>query len=90
VATNGQTRGQQREENAHHRKKLEILISYEKSMGSLTLSKDALREEGTPWLIKRPGERNLSDVEHFNRYIAELPKFFRYYFLSLLSLRTFH
>jgi hypothetical protein len=29
-------------------------------------SKDALREEGTPWLIKCPGEGNLSDVEHFN------------------------
>jgi len=31
-----------------------------------SLSKDALREEGTPWLIKCPGERNLSDVGHFN------------------------
>jgi hypothetical protein len=29
-------------------------------------SKDALREEGTPWLIKCPGEGNLSDVRHFN------------------------
>jgi hypothetical protein len=28
--------------------------------------KDALREEGTPWLIKCQGEGNLSDVEHFN------------------------
>jgi len=42
------------------------LIPCEKSMGPLTLSKEALREEGTPCLIKCPSERNLSDVKHFN------------------------
>jgi hypothetical protein len=35
-------------------------------MDPLTLSKDALRENGTPWLIKCPGEENLSNVGHFN------------------------
>jgi len=35
-------------------------------MGPLTLSKDALREEETIWLIKCPGEGNLNDVGHFN------------------------
>jgi len=35
-------------------------------MGSLTLSKDTLREEWTLWLIKYPGEENLSNVGHFN------------------------
>jgi hypothetical protein len=34
--------------------------------GPYSLSKDALREEGTPRLIKCPGEGNLSDVGHFN------------------------
>jgi hypothetical protein len=39
-------------------------------MGSLTLSKDALREKMTTWLIKCPGEGNLNDVEHFNKLHA--------------------
>jgi hypothetical protein len=34
--------------------------------GPYSLSKDALKEEGTPWLIKCSGEGNLSDVRHFN------------------------
>jgi hypothetical protein len=34
-------------------------------MDPLTLSKDAL-EDGTPWLIKCPGKRNLSGVGYFN------------------------
>jgi hypothetical protein len=38
----------------------------EKSMDPLTLSKNALREDVTPWLIKCPSEGNLSDVGHFN------------------------
>jgi hypothetical protein len=33
--------------------------------GSNSLSKDVLREEGAPWLTKRPGECNLTNVEHF-------------------------
>jgi hypothetical protein len=37
-------------------------------MGQLTFSKDALREKETSWLIKYPGEENLSDVEHFNNF----------------------
>jgi hypothetical protein len=32
----------------------------------LILSKDVLREEGTPWFIKCQGEENLNDVGHFN------------------------
>jgi hypothetical protein len=47
VATNGQTRGQQWEGKAHHRKKPMALISCEKSMGRLTLSKDALGKRDT-------------------------------------------
>jgi len=43
------------------------LIPCEKFMGSLTLSKDVLREERTSWLIKCPGEENLNDVGHFNK-----------------------
>jgi hypothetical protein len=35
--------------------------------GPYSLSKDALREEGTPWLIKCPGQGNLSNVGHFNK-----------------------
>jgi hypothetical protein len=66
VATNGQTRGQQQEGKAYHRKKPVVLIPCEKSMDPLTLSKNALREEGIPWRIKYSGERNLSDVGHFN------------------------
>jgi hypothetical protein len=38
----------------------------EKSMGPLTHSKEALREDRTPWLIKCPSEGNLSDMRHFN------------------------
>jgi hypothetical protein len=39
-----------------------------KSMGPLTLSKDALREEERPWLIKCPSEekKNLNDMGYFN------------------------
>jgi hypothetical protein len=32
----------------------------------LILSKNALREEGCPWLIKRPGHIFIDDVKHFN------------------------
>jgi hypothetical protein len=66
VATNGQTRGRQREGKTHHRKKPMALILCEKSTNLLTLSKDALKDEGTPWFIKCSGEENLSDMEHFN------------------------
>jgi hypothetical protein len=41
-------------------------IPCEKLMGPLTLSKDTLREEGIPWLIKCLGKRNFSDVRYFN------------------------
>jgi len=34
-----------------------------------SLLKNALREEGCTWLIKCPGQENLSDVRHFNRFI---------------------
>jgi len=37
-----------------------------KVYGLYSLSKDALREERTPWLIKCQSEGNLSDVGHFN------------------------
>jgi hypothetical protein len=43
-------------------------------------SKDALRKEGTPWLIKCPGERNLSNVGHFN--ILVIKKKCKYYFMD--------
>jgi hypothetical protein len=43
------------------------LILCEKFMGPLTLSKDVLRNEGTPWLIKSQVIENLSDVGHFNK-----------------------
>jgi hypothetical protein len=43
VTTHDQTRGQQREENANHRKKSDFDI-IKKSMSPLTLSKDVLRE----------------------------------------------
>jgi hypothetical protein len=33
---------------------------------SYSFLKYALREEGCPWLIKFPGQGNLSDVGHFN------------------------
>jgi hypothetical protein len=38
---------------------------------SYSLSKDALREEKIPWLIKCPGKGNLSDVWHFNTPLHE-------------------
>jgi hypothetical protein len=34
--------------------------------GPYLLSKDVLREDVTPWLIKCPGEENLNNVGHFN------------------------
>jgi hypothetical protein len=37
----------------------------------ILFSKDALREEGTLWLIKCLGRGNLSDVKHFNKKFAE-------------------
>jgi cbb3-type cytochrome oxidase cytochrome c subunit len=37
-----------------------------KVYGPYSLSKDALREEETLWLIKCQGEDNLSNVGHFN------------------------
>jgi hypothetical protein len=37
-------------------------------MGLLTLSKDVLRDEGTPRLIKFSCEIKLSDVGYFNNY----------------------
>jgi len=37
-----------------------------KSNRPYLLLKDVFREEGTLWLIKWSGERNLNDVEHFN------------------------
>jgi len=33
---------------------------------SYSLSKDALRDEGCPWLIKYSGHASLGDVGHFN------------------------
>jgi len=47
------------------RKIIECIIC-EKCIDPLTLSKDALRNEGKPWLLKGLGEGNLSDVGHFN------------------------
>jgi hypothetical protein len=38
-------------------------LQCEKSMGLLTLLKNALREDGTPWLIKCPDKGNFTDVE---------------------------
>jgi hypothetical protein len=38
----------------------------EKLVDLLTLSKDALREEWTLYLINYPGEENFNDVGHFN------------------------
>jgi hypothetical protein len=56
--------------------------------GPISLSKDVLREEGTPWLIKRPGECKLNNVRHFNTlhiFCSSSPtsSFFFYYYLSL-------
>jgi hypothetical protein len=42
------------------------LVIIVKAHGPYSPSKDALREEKTPWLIKCQGEGNLSDVGHFN------------------------
>jgi hypothetical protein len=66
VATNDQTRGQHRKGKTHLRKKPMALIPCEKSMGPLTLLKNALRKKGRPWLIKCSDEENLSNVRHFN------------------------
>jgi hypothetical protein len=44
----------------------EFLELYVKVHGPYSLSKDVLREEGTPWLIKCQSEGNLSYVGHFN------------------------
>jgi hypothetical protein len=45
--------------------KMQVNLSV-KVNGLYSPSKDALRGEGTPRLIKCPGEGNLSDVGHFN------------------------
>jgi hypothetical protein len=43
-----------------------IIRNYEKFIGPLTLSKDALREEGYLWLLKCSGHISIDDVEYFN------------------------
>jgi hypothetical protein len=53
MTTFGQTRVQQREGKTHHHKKH---VAHEKVYEPNSLSKYALREEGTPWLIKCPSE----------------------------------
>jgi hypothetical protein len=45
---------------------LNLILPPVKVYGPYSLSKDALREEETPWLIKCPGKGNFSDVRHFN------------------------
>jgi hypothetical protein len=54
--------------SSHVNSKYVKIFTYEckKSIGPLTLSKDALREEMIPWLIKCSEKRNFSDVEYFN------------------------
>jgi hypothetical protein len=51
----------------HHIIKLEKMkLVYVKVNGPYSLSKDALREEGCPWLIKSIRQGSLSNMGHFN------------------------
>jgi hypothetical protein len=43
-----------------------VLWYYENVNVPNSFSKNALRKDGTPWLIKCSGHISLSDVEHFN------------------------
>jgi hypothetical protein len=53
MVTFGQTCVQQRERKTHYHKKY---VAHEKVYKPNLLSKYALREEVTPWVIKYPGE----------------------------------
>jgi hypothetical protein len=62
-----QTRVQQREGKTHHCQR-NLLWYHIKVYEPYSLSKDALKDEGYPWLINSTRQWSLSNMEHFNTY----------------------
>jgi hypothetical protein len=93
----GQTRVQHQEGKAYHHL-MNLLWYHVKVYGPYSLSKDALKEEGTSCLIKCSGHVSLGDVRHFNKstlnglfiFIGKIANQNLLYIFSLMSFKKYH